>query len=169
MYCIYIVYKTFYVIFIHFYFKDITICARQFDQNLGSSLIDFFHVHTSIWTKYMILFHLFFLLHTTIRPRLRVHTDFFFIICTRPFDQIIWSSFIYSFFSARPFDQKLGSSLIYFSHLHTTIRQKYMTFFFSFCTSNRLKIRVIINLLFIFVHNHSTKSGSLLLFNLFFS
>ena len=60
----------------------------------------------------------------------------YFLICTRPFDQIIGSSFIYYFFSARPFDQKLGSSLIYIFHLHTTIRQKYMTFLsfiLSFC------------------------------------
>ena len=58
-------------------------------------------------------------MHTTIRPNCRVLFHLF-----------------YSFFSARPFDQKLGSSLIYIFHLHTTIRQKYMTFLsfiLSFC------------------------------------
>ena len=79
-------------------------------------------------------------------------------MCTRPCAPNIWSSFIYSFFSARPFDQKLGSSLIYFFHLHKT-----MIFFFSFilslCTTIRPKNRVLINLLFLFVHDHSTKLG----------
>ena len=35
--------------------------ARPFDQKLRSSLIYFFHLHTIIWQKYMIVFHLFFL------------------------------------------------------------------------------------------------------------
>ena len=88
----------------------------------------------------------FFHLHTTIRLNYRVLFHLF-----------------YSFFSARPFDQKLGSSLIYFFRLHTTIRQKYLTFFLSFihslCTTIRPKNRVLINLLFLFVHDHSTKLG----------
>ena len=79
-------------------------------------------------------------------------------MCTQPFDRNVWSSFIYSFFWARPFDQKLGSSLIYFFHLHTT-----MIFFFSFilslCTTIRPKNRVLINLLFLFVHDHLPKLG----------
>ena len=115
----------------------------------------------------------------------------FFFMCTRPFDKNIWSSFINSFFCARPFDQKLrstliyffvctrpfdqklGSSLIYFFRLHKTIRQKYMTFFLSFiyflCTTIRPKNRVLINVLFLFVHDHSTKLGVtlILLFILF--
>ena len=96
----------------------------------------------------MVLFHLFllFYLHRTIRPNYRVLFHLF-----------------YSFFSARPFDQKLGSSLIYFFHLHTTIRQKYMIFFLSFilslCTTIRPKNRVLINLLFLFVHDHLTNLG----------
>ena len=94
-------------------------------------------------------------------------------MCKRPFDENIWSSFIYSFFSAWPFDQKLGSSLMYFFYLHTTIRQKYMIFFvpfiFSLRTTLRTKIRILISLLLLFAHNQSTKLGSLLLFNWFFS
>ena len=94
---------------------------------------------------------LIFYLHTTIRPNYRV---FFHLL--------------YSFFSAQPFDQKLGSSLIYFFHLLTTIRQNYMIFFLSFilclCTTIRPKNRVLINLLFLFVHNHSTKLGVTLTF-----
>ena len=68
-------------------------------------------------------------MHTTIRPNYRFLFHFYF-------------------FSARPFDQKLGSSLIYIFHLHTTIRQKYMTFlsFILFlCTTIRPKISVLIN------------------------
>ena len=83
----------------------------------------------------------------------------YFFICTRPFDQFIGSSFIYYFFSTRPFE----SSLIYIFHLRTNIRQKYMIFFLSFihslCTTIRPKNRVLINLLFLFVHDHSTKLG----------
>ena len=48
----------------------------------------------------------------------------------------------------------------YFFYVHTTIRQKYMVFFhliFLLCTTIPLKIRVLINLFFLFVHNHSTK------------
>ena len=87
-----------------------------------------------------------FYLHTTIRPNYRVFFHLF-----------------HSFFSARIFDQKLGSSLTFFFHLHTTIWQKYMIFFLSFILSLyrtiRPKNRVLINLLFLFVHNHSTKLG----------
>ena len=89
-------------------------------------------------------------------------TLIYLFICTRPFDQIIGSSFIYYFFSAQPFDQKLGSSLIYNFHLHTTIRQKYMIFFISFIlslyTTIRPKIRVLINLFTLFVHDHSNRN-----------
>ena len=53
------------------------ICAQLFDQNLGSSLIYFLHVHRTIRPNYMVLFHLFFPLCTTIRPRLKVPTDLF--------------------------------------------------------------------------------------------
>ena len=55
-------------------------------------------------------------------------------------------------------------SLICFFHLHMTIQQKYMTFFLSFilslCTTIRPKIRVLINLMFLFVHDHSTRGHS---------
>ena len=120
------------------------ICTLPFDQKLRSSLIYFFYLHTTIRPNCRVLFHLFFLKCTTIRPKIRVHIDLFFI-WTRPFDQII------------------GSSLIYFFCLHTTIWQKYMTFFLSFihslCRTIRPKNRVLINVLFLFVHDHSTKLG----------
>ena len=93
-----------------------------------------------------VLIDLFFYLHTTIQPNYKVLFHL-----------------IYSFLSARSFDQKLGSPLIYFFHLHTTIWQKYIFFFLSFvfalCTTNRPKNRVFINLLFLFVHDHSTELG----------
>ena len=54
-------------------------CARPFDLKLGSSLIYFFHLHTTIRQKYMIVFHLFFL-------------------CAKPFDQKLGSSLIHFFF-----------------------------------------------------------------------
>ena len=45
------------------------ICTRPFDQKLGSSLINFFHLHTTILPNYRVLFHLFFLHCPTIRLR----------------------------------------------------------------------------------------------------
>ena len=53
-------------------------CARPFDLKLGSSLIYFFHLHTTIRQKYMIVFHLFFL-------------------CAQPFDQKSGSSLVHFF------------------------------------------------------------------------
>ena len=50
-----------------------------YDQKLGSQLIYFFYMHTTIRQKYMVLFHLIFLLCTTIRPKIRVHTDLFLL------------------------------------------------------------------------------------------
>ena len=137
-------------------------------------------MHTTIRPKYIVLFHLLFPLCTTIRPRLRVFTDLFLLFAhdhltemCRPLSFILSFvydhstkirvlidlfllfvhdhstklygplSFILSLFCARPFDQKLGSSLIYLFYLYTTIRPK---------------IRVLINLIFLFVHDHSTKN-----------
>ena len=136
------------------------ICTRPFDLKLGSSLIFFFY------------------LHTTIRPKIRVLINFIFF-CTRPFDQKLGFTLIYFFhlyatiwpeirflinlfflfvhdhstknwgqhwfiffICKRPFELKLGSSLIYFFYLYTTIRPK---------------MRVLIDLLLLFAHDHSTK------------
>ena len=121
-------------------------------------------MHTTIRPNYRVLFHLFFLKCATIRLKTKVHTDFFFYLHTtiRRNYRVLFHLF-YSLLSARPFDQKIGSSLIYFFRLHTTIRQIYMTFFLSFihslCTTIRSKNRVLINLLILFVHDHSTKLG----------
>ena len=68
-------------------FIDSFFCTRPFDLKLGSSLIYFFHIHTTIRQKYMIVFHLFIylFLFTTIRSNLGSSLINFFI-CTRPFD-----------------------------------------------------------------------------------
>ena len=121
---------------------DLFFMCTTFDQKLGCSLIYLFYLHTTIRPIIRVHIDLFAYLHTTIRPNCRALFHFYF-------------------FSARPFDQKLGSSLIYIFHLHTTIRQKYMTFFLSFihslCMTIRPKISVLINLFILFVHDHSTK------------
>ena len=120
--------------------------ARPFDQNLGSPLIYFFYLHTTIRLKYMALFHLIFLLCTTIRPRLSQlgSSLAYFFICTRPFDKkciVLFHLFFLLFTTIRP---KLGSSLIYFFYLYTTIQPNYM---------------VLFHLFFLyFVHDHSTKN-----------
>ena len=94
--------------------------ARPFDQNLGSPLIYFFYLHTTIRLKYMILFNLIFLLCTTIRPKIKVLIDLF-LLCAHDHSVKLYGSFILFLFCARPFDQKLGSSLIYlFVHDHST-------------------------------------------------
>ena len=51
--------------------------VRPFDQDLGTSLIYFFSLYTTIRQKYMVPFHLIFLLYTTIRPKIRVFIDLF--------------------------------------------------------------------------------------------
>ena len=55
------------------------ICTRPFDQKLGSSLINLFH------------------LYTTIRPKIRVPINLIFFVSTRLFDQKLGSSLIYFF------------------------------------------------------------------------
>ena len=98
---------------------------------------------------------------TTLRPEFRIPTILFLSFAhDHSTKKKIWSSFIYSFVCTQPFDQKLGSSLIYFFYLHTTIRQKYIVLFHSFSLSARpfdQKLRVLINLFRLFVHDHSTK------------
>ena len=55
--------------------------AQPFDQKLGSSLIYFFHSHTTIWQKYMIFFlSLILSLCMTIRPKNRVLINFFLFV-----------------------------------------------------------------------------------------
>ena len=120
-------------------------------------------MHATIRQKYTVFFHLIFLFCTTIRPKIKVHTDLFLYMYTTIRPKVrFFNQFIY-FICTRPFDKKLGSSLIYFFRLHTTNRQKYMIFFLSFihflCTTIRPKDRVFINLVFLFVHDHSTKLG----------
>ena len=86
-----------------------------------------------------------------------------FFICTRPFDQFIGSSFIYFIYSlVDNHSTKKMSSLIYFFHLHTTIWQtfkNFLSFIISLCTTIQSKNRVLINFLFLFVHDHSTMLG----------
>ena len=55
-------------------------CTRTFDQKLGSSLIYFLYLHTTIRPSYMVLFHLFFVQCTTIRSKIRVLFNLFFIL-----------------------------------------------------------------------------------------
>ena len=99
----------------------------------------FFHLYTTMWPKIMVLIDLIFLfLHSHLIKNEGPHW-FVSFICTSPFGQITWSSFICFFFCLRPFDQKLWSTLMYFLHLYTIIWPK---------------IRVLMNLIFLFVHNH---------------
>ena len=92
--------------------------ALPFDQNLGSTLIYFFYLHTTIRQKNMTLFHLifllsrpfnqksgssliyFFYLHTTIRPKTKVLINFFLFVHNHSTKVRGHSySLIYSFFN----------------------------------------------------------------------
>ena len=56
------------------------ICTWPFYQKLESSLIYVFHLHTTIWQKYMIFFISFILsLCMTIRPKISVLINLFFL------------------------------------------------------------------------------------------
>ena len=106
-------------------------------------------------------FHIFFLLCMTIQPRLRVLTDFFFFshdhskemyrplsyhsfLCLQPFSRNQGPHLFIYFICTQPFDQIIWSSFIYS--------------FFILCMTIRPKIRVLINLFILFVHDHSTKN-----------
>ena len=80
------------MIFLHLFF----LCARPFDQQLGSSMIYFFYLHTTIPQKYMIVFHLFF---PCAQPfDYQLGSSLFFFICTRPFDQSKRSLLLFNLF-----------------------------------------------------------------------
>ena len=91
-----------------------------------------------------------------------MHIDFFYLHKTIwPIYRVFFYLF-YLFFSGQPFYQKM-CSLIYFFHLRTTIWQTFKNFFLSFiislCTTIQSKKRVLINFLFLFVHDHWTMLG----------
>ena len=86
--------KTKYMVLFHSFF----LCARLLKQKLGSSLIYLFYLHTIIWQKHLVLFHLFFLsLCRTIRPKLG-YSLFFFLLFVHDHSTKIrgYSSFLYS-------------------------------------------------------------------------
>ena len=136
--------------------------AQPLDQRVGSKLINFFYLYRTIRQKYMVLFHLFFLLCTTIRQKYMVFFHLSLFLCTTiwPKIKVHTDLFLYMYTTIRP---KINVHIDSFFYLHTAIRQKYMIFFLSFilslCTTIRPKNRVLINLLFLFVHKHSAKLG----------
>ena len=72
-----------------FLFHLIFLLSKPFDEKLGSPLIYFFYLHTTIRKKYMVLFHLIFLLCTTIPPKIRLLIDLF-LLCAH--DRSFWSN-----------------------------------------------------------------------------
>ena len=95
-------------------------CAWPFDQKLGSSLIYFVYLHTTIRLKYMFPFYLYFLLYTTVRSKIKVLISLFLLFAhdhlTKLYGPI---SFILSF--VHDHLTKGKGPLIYFFYLHTTI------------------------------------------------
>ena len=114
--------------------------GKPFDQNLGSPLIYFFYMHTTIRQKCMILFHLIFLLCTTIRPKIR-------------------STLIYFSYLHTTIQQKYMVLFHLFFLLCSTIRLKIKVHTDLFLyTTIQPKVRVLINLFILFVHDHSTEN-----------
>ena len=115
-------------------------CGWTFDQTLGSTMIYFSYLHTSIQQQYMVLFQLFFLLCTTIWQKYMVFLLFSlwcttigaeikstlicFFICAQPFDQKLGSSLIYFFICTWPFNQVIGSSFIFYFFSARSFDQK---------------------------------------------
>ena len=132
------------------------ICKRPFNQNIWSSFIYFFYLHTTNST--MVLFHLFFLYCTTIRPRIIVLIDLFLLSETtiRP-KYMLFIHFCYLHTTIRPIYMVCFHL---FFLLQTTIWLKCMALFHTFflcAQSFDKKIRVLINLSFLFVHEYLTK------------
>ena len=121
-------------------------CACPFDQELWSSLIHFFYLHTIIRPTYMVFVHL------------------FFLSCTS-FNQESWPWLIY-FFYLRTIIRPIH--LVFFQLfflLCTTIRAKIMVLFHLFFlvyATIRPRIVVLIDLFILFTHDHSTKFYGLL-------
>ena len=103
-----------------------------------SFILSFVYDHS---TKIRVLIDLFLLFVHNHLTKLYGPLSFIFCMTIQP--KIRFRiNFLY-FICARTFNQKLGSSLINLFHLYTTIWPK---------------IRALINLMFLFVHNYSTKN-----------
>ena len=119
------------MIFLHLFF----LCARPFDQQLGSSMIYFFYLHTTIPQKYMIVFHLFFpcaqtfnhqlgsslfffYLCTAIRPKLKVTLIRFSIV---PIFRLLYSRSYFPYISLALFLAVLPLYFVGYIHSSTTI------------------------------------------------
>ena len=88
-------------------------CVRPFNQELWSSLISFFHFHTTILQRIIVLIYLFLLFAHDHSTKIYGLCSFISFIYTWPFGEYIWSSFIYSSFYKWPFDQNIWFSFIY--------------------------------------------------------
>ena len=107
-------------------------CAQPLDQELWSSLICFFYLHTrrfnqhiwssfiysffcarpfdqKLWSSFIYLFYL----HTTIRPRIVVLIDLFFLFAHYHSTKIYSLHSFISVIYTRPFNQNIWSSFIY--------------------------------------------------------
>ena len=85
----------------------------------------------------------------------------YFFMCTQPSDQNIWSSFIYTFFWAQPFNKNIWSFSIYCFFCPWPFDEKLrstLIFFFYMYTAIQPKVRVLINLLVLYLHDNSTKT-----------
>ena len=100
------------------------ICTGPFDLKLGSSLIYFFYLHTTIRPNYMVLFHYSFL-------------------NARPFDQKLGSTLIYVFYLYTTIWPKIRVPINLFFYLHTTIWAKMrvlIDLFFLFVYDHQTKL-----------------------------
>ena len=105
------------------------------NQDLGSSLIYFFYLHTTIRQKCIVLFHLFFLLFTTIRPKLGSSLIYFLYLYTtiRPNYIVLFSLFFLLCTTIWPKTRVLINLFILFVHNHSTkVRSHSYSLIYSF-------------------------------------
>ena len=106
-----------------------------------------------------------------IRPKIKVLINLFLLFGNNHLTKICGPLTFSLFFCTRPFDKELGSSWIYFFYLYTTIRPKFLVLLhlaFLLHTAIWQRIRILINLFLLSVHNHSTKICGPLTFSFFF-
>ena len=107
----------------------------------------------------MVFFYLIFLLYTTIRPKIRVLIDFFFYFHStiRPKIRVLINLFILLVHDHFTKNQGRNSFISFILKRPFNKNIYLLSFVFSLCTTIRPKIRVIINLFILFVHDHSAK------------
>ena len=154
-------------------------CAQPLDQELWSSLIYFFYLHTrrfnqhiwfsfiyfffcarpfdqKLWSSFIYLFYL----HTTIRPRIMVLIDLFLLFAHYHSTKIYSLHSFISVIYTQPFSQNMWSSFIYsFFCIRPFDQNIWSSFIYSFFGGRPFDQKLGFSFIhfFLFLHDHSTK------------